>query len=86
MTRVTIYSRADCPVCAKAKTMLSKWKIDFRDIAIDEDAELKRQFDEVTNDASTVPQIIIDEKLIGGFSELTELHMDGDLDDLMPQV
>jgi hypothetical protein len=26
---------------------------------------------------------LIDDKLIGGFSELTELHMDGELDQLM---
>lgn len=86
MTRVTVYSRADCPICAKAKTMLDKWKIDFRDISVDEDTSLQNEFDEVTNGASTVPQIFIDGNLIGGFSELTELHMDGDLDDLMPQV
>jgi len=30
-----------------------------------------------------VPQILIDGKLIGRFSELTELHMDGELDKLM---
>ena len=86
MTRVTLYSRADCPICVKAKTMLEKWQIAFDDIAIDEDASAKREFIEVTKGARTVPQIFIDGKLIGGFSELTELHMDGDLDDLMPQV
>jgi glutaredoxin 3 len=37
----------------------------------------------LTSGARTVPQIAIDGKWIGGFSELTELHMDGVLDDLM---
>ncbi len=86
MSRVTVYSRADCPICSKARAMLNKWKIDFQDIPVDQDSGLKNEFEEVTNGASSVPQIIIDGKLIGGFSELTELHMDGDLDDLMPQV
>ncbi len=86
MPRVTVYSRADCAICRKTSTMLDKWKIDFRNISVDEDTRLQDEFDEVTNGASTVPQIFIDGKLIGGFSELTELHMDGDLDDLMPQV
>lgn len=62
--------------------MLQKWEIDFDDIPLDnETAQL--EFEKVTNGAQTVPQIIIDGKLIGGFSELTELHMDGELDDLM---
>jgi glutaredoxin 3 len=42
-----------------------------------------KQFIEATNGARTVPQIMIDGKPIGGFTELTELHMDGELDELM---
>jgi glutaredoxin 3 len=42
-----------------------------------------KQFAAATNGARSVPQIIIDGKPIGGFSELTELHMDGELDELM---
>lgn len=86
MARVTIYSRSDCPICTRAKTMLDKWKIDFEEISVDRDDSAQREFEETTKGASTVPQIIIEGELIGGFSELTELHMDGDLDDLMPQV
>jgi glutaredoxin 3 len=63
--------------------MLDKWQISYDEIPIDNDAEALEQFRAVTSDAKTVPQIIIDGKVIGGFSELTELHMDGDLDDLM---
>jgi glutaredoxin 3 len=38
---------------------------------------------EVTNHARMVPQITIDGKWIGGFTELTEMHMEDELDDLM---
>lgn len=86
MARVTVYSTAICPICERAKTMLSKWHIDYQEVAIDTDTSAQREFAEVTQGAKTVPQIIIDGKLIGGFSELTELHMDGDLDDLMQQA
>jgi glutaredoxin 3 len=44
---------------------------------IDENRTYMEQFSKDTNGARTVPQIIIDGKHIGGFSELTELHMDG---------
>ncbi len=83
MSRVTVYSTANCPVCTRAKTMLDKWEIPFDEVRIDNDQSAMREFIEVTNGARTVPQIVIDGKSIGGFSELTELHMDGELDDLM---
>ncbi len=38
---------------------------------------------EVSNHARTVPQISIDGKWIGGFSELTEMHMDDELDEFI---
>jgi glutaredoxin 3 len=63
--------------------MLDKWQIDFDEIRIDNNPAAMNQFAEVTRGARTVPQIIIDGKVIGGFSDLTELHMDGDLDELM---
>ncbi|MDH5352875.1 MAG: glutathione S-transferase N-terminal domain-containing protein [Gammaproteobacteria bacterium] len=83
MSRVTIYSAANCAFCTKAKTMLDKWNIAYTEVAIDHDNEAMREFSRVTRGARTVPQILIDGNLIGGFTELTELHMDGDLDDLM---
>ena len=86
MPRVTVYSTASCPICVKAKNMLNKWDIDYSEIRIDTDAKALEVFHETTRGARTVPQILIDGKLIGGFSELTELHMDGDLDDLMKQT
>ena len=83
MSRVTVYSTASCPICDRAKNMLQKWNIDYTLVTIDNDADAQSEFTRVTQGARTVPQIVIDGKLIGGFSELTELHMDGDLDNLM---
>ena len=83
MPRVTLYSTGNCTICTKAKSMLSKWNINFSEIRIDTDTSVLKKFGEVTQGARTVPQISIDGKLIGEFSELTELHMDGELDELM---
>ena len=85
MSRITVYSTASCPICVRAKTMLDKWAIAFDEVMIDANAAAMKEFTEVTNGARTVPQIIIDSKPVGGFSELTELHMDGELDQLMQQ-
>ncbi len=85
MPRVTVYSTASCPICVKAKFLLNKWNINFSEVAIDTGDSGLKDFREATHGARTVPQILIDGKLIGGFSELTELHMDGELDELMKQ-
>lgn len=83
MSRVTVYSTAHCSFCTRAKTMLEKWDIDYDEVRIDGNDAAMQQFIEVTNGARTVPQIVIDGQPIGGFTELTELHMDGELDELM---
>jgi glutaredoxin 3 len=83
MSRVTVYSTAQCAFCSRAKDMLDRWGIPFEEVRIDSNHAAMKEFAEVTKGARTVPQILIDGKPIGGFSELTELHMDGDLDELM---
>lgn len=85
MSRVKIYSTASCPICDKAKNLLSKWNIPYDEYRIDENSDALKEMFTITNGARTVPQITIDGKWVGGFSELTELHMDGELDDLITQ-
>lgn len=83
MSRVTVYSTAHCSFCSITKAKLEQWNIPFEEVRIDSDPAALSAFAKLTNGARTVPQILIDGKPIGGFSELTELHMDGDLDELM---
>lgn len=83
MARVKIYSTGVCPICQKTKVLLRKWNIPYDEVRIDLDRAVLREFAEVTHGARAVPQILIDNRCIGGFTELTELHMDGGLDGLM---
>ncbi|HEU5338419.1 MAG TPA: glutaredoxin domain-containing protein [Sulfuricaulis sp.] len=83
MARVKIYSTGTCPLCQKAKALLSKWNVPYEEIRIDTDRAALADFARVTNGARTVPQILVDGKCIGGFTELTELHMEGGLDDIV---
>jgi len=82
MAEIKIYSTGTCPICDKAKTLMTKWGIAYDEIRVDKDQDGFREMLEITNHARTVPQIVIRDKWIGGFSELTELHMDGELDGL----
>ena len=83
MARVKIYSTGRCPMCDKTKSLLTKWNISFDEARVDADHSALREMSELTNGARTVPQISIDGKWIGGFSELTMMHMDDELDELV---
>ena len=83
MSRVKIYSTGTCPICDKTKMLLTKWGISYDEARVDTNTADLREMAKLTSGARTVPQIAIDGKWIGGFSELTEMHMDGELDELV---
>lgn len=83
MARIKIYSTARCPICEKTKNLLKKWKIPYEEAMVDSDHGALREMSEKTQGARTVPQITIDGKWIGGFSELTMMHMDDELDEFV---
>ena len=83
MARLKIYSTGVCPICEQTKKLLTKWNIEYDEARIGLDREQLKEMLEISNHARMVPQISIDGKWIGGFTELTEMHMEDELDDLM---
>ncbi len=83
MARVKVFSTGICPICEKTKSLLSKWSIPYDEARVDTDMSARREFSRITKGARTVPQIAIDGKWIGGFSELTEMHMEDELEELV---
>ena len=83
MTRVKVYSTGRCPMCDKTKTLLDKWRIPFQEVRVDQDRAGLVEMARLTNGARSVPQIAIDGKWIGSFMELTELHMEDELEHLV---
>ncbi len=70
MTDVKIYSKTNCPFCTKAKKWFESNGFKYTEILLDKPSpELKKQFFEDCPGARTVPQIIIDGKLIGGYED-----------------
>jgi glutaredoxin 3 len=83
MPKVIIYSANYCPYCNKAKTLLKSKNIAFDEINIENNNELKQEMIERSNGRKTIPQIFIDEKHVGGFDDLYELEVKGELDALL---
>lgn len=84
MNAVKVYSTGTCPICVKVKAFLDKRGIAYDEVCIDIDREAMKEFVVVTHGARTVPQIVLDGVCIGGFTELTEIDMDGGLAHLQP--
>lgn len=83
MSKVKIYSTGTCPMCSRAKGLMDKWNIEYEEVRVDMDRAGLIEYQKVTEGARTVPQITVNGKWIGSLTELTELHMDGELDHLM---
>lgn len=79
---VKIYTREWCGYCTSALRLLDAKGIDYERIDTDGKPEVRRWLAQVSGQR-TVPQIFIDEKPIGGFSELRALDRDGRLDTML---
>jgi glutaredoxin len=69
MTQATIWSKENCPYCDQAKALLKQKDITFEERKIG-DGWTKEDLLEAVPSARTVPQIFINEELVGGFTEL----------------
>ena len=73
--KAVVWSKYECPYCDQAKALLKMKGIEFEERNINEDWT-KEQLLEAVPTARTVPQIFLDDKYIGGFTELKK-HLQG---------
>ena len=78
MSKVVVYSKESCPYCVRAKQLLKSKGITFEEHNLEgKDQEITELKDRTG--WRTFPQIFIDDKLIGGFTELVALDSRGEL-------
>ncbi len=84
MSRIRLYRIETCPYCDRAEALLNRRGAgELLDIIRIDDS--RKGFAEMARltGQRTVPQVFIGERHIGGFDDLVELDMDGDLNDLV---
>ncbi len=69
--KAVVWSKYHCPFCDQAKNLLKAKGIPFEERKIG-DGWTKEELLESVPNARTVPQIFIDEQLVGGYTELRE--------------
>lgn len=70
--KAVMWSKYGCSYCDRARTLLRAYDIEFEERKIG-DGWTREDLLEAVPGARTVPQIFLDEKLIGGYTELNQL-------------
>ncbi|MGO9512203.1 MAG: glutaredoxin 3 [Steroidobacteraceae bacterium] len=79
---ITMYASGWCPYCERARSLMTKKGLVVSEIDVDEDAQSREEMT-ARSGKSTVPQIFIGDKHIGGCDDLVALDASGQLDRLI---
>ena len=80
--RIRIYGSEYCGYCLAARMLLDRKGLAYEDIPVGADDDLRKIMEKESGGRS-IPQIFIDDVPIGGFDELNNLNMNGELDRML---
>ena len=80
---VEIYTKWGCPYCMRARALLSAKGVTYAEYDITMGGPKRTEMLERAPGRSTVPQIFIDGRHVGGSDELAALEAEGKLDPLL---
>lgn len=83
MQPVTIYTKPFCGFCHAAKRLLAHKGVDFTEIDISGNPDLRREMIQKAHGRTTVPQIWIGDTHVGGFDDIDALDARGRLDQML---
>lgn len=83
MARIEIYTIPFCPYCDRAKALLGRKGVPFEEIDAPTGSAARKAAIERSGGKSTVPQVFIDGRAIGGSDDLAALERAGKLDALL---
>lgn len=83
MAKVEIYTKFTCGFCFRAKSLLSGKNIEFEETDISMGGPKRAEMIQRAEGRTTVPQIFIDGRHIGGSDDLAALDQSGQLDRLL---
>jgi glutaredoxin 3 len=78
MPKLTIYTTEPCGFCRTAKALLEKRRVPFTEINLSKDSRGRSELVRMTG-MMTFPQVVIDDRPIGGYQELVQVDRVGGL-------
>lgn len=83
MASVEIYTKTFCGYCWRARELLEAKGIEFDEYVIDGGGPKREEMIQRAGGRTTVPQIFIDGRHVGGCTDLLALERDGKLSELL---
>lgn len=77
-----MYTTRFCPYCMAARQLLNAKGVEYDDLPVDGDPDLRKQMSEKAGQR-TVPQIWVGDTHVGGFTDLAALEQRGELDRML---
>jgi glutaredoxin 3 len=81
-SKVTVYTKQQCPFCVRAKRLLDKKGVAYDEVSVEGNDDLRTWLVEKSGQM-TVPQIFVGERSLGGFSDIDALDREGKLDPIL---
>ncbi len=83
MAKIEIYTWSTCPYCRRAKELLDSKNVEYTEYDITGDEAAREKMKERTGGPKSVPQIFVDDELIGGCDDIHALEKQGELDKIL---
>ncbi|GAB6854603.1 glutaredoxin 3 [Asaia astilbis] len=83
MQKVEIYTQPGCPYCVRAVQILSSKDVSFSEINAPHGTQEREDAIRRSGGGRTVPQIFIDDRCVGGCTDLMQLDSSGELDRIL---
>jgi glutaredoxin 3 len=80
---IEIYTKTFCPYCWRAKHLLDSKGVEYAEMSVDLGGEARQQMIQRAMGRTTVPQIFVGGRHIGGCDDLVALERAGKLDELI---
>jgi glutaredoxin 3 len=80
MQPIRMYTTRWCGYCVRAKMLLDSRRIPYEEINLDDEPDFRQKLFDLTG-GWTVPQILIGDEPIGGYTELWRLDRSGRLEE-----
>ena len=78
MTKIEVYSSANCAYCVAAKNLLKSRGLDYAEIRIDTDPARREEM-LARAQRGTVPQVFVNDHHVGGYDDLVAADRSGEL-------
>lgn len=80
---ITVYLTQFCPYCVRAKSLLNAKQVNFTEIDVGAQPELREEMTQKSNGVTSVPQIFIGDTHVGGCDDLFATESAGKLDAML---